>query len=255
MFVRGGIFTTERGRYCRRSNKPLPPVVHKVLAVWKSHAYGFIDLTGPAEDPTQEDLNLFGLGGYQYYKVYIPTRTGVFDYPVELEGIVQFPINRVPYWLDRPIYNRIVNAGGEITLYPLETPQNETHNSASEVRRAMESSPEELRRKAREWNDNHKEKRKTTVHERTERNPYVIAETLKRANGICELCGKTAPFLRKKNVPYLEVHHLELLSKGGPDDTTNTSGICPNCHKKLHYSVDRHKDKEFLQMKLKNLYK
>lgn len=68
------------------------------------------------------------------------------------------------------------------------------------------------------------------------RNPDVVAEVLKRANGICEECGKEAPFLRSKdNSPYLEVHHKIQLSKGGEDTVQNAIAVCPNCHRKLHY--------------------
>lgn len=47
------------------------------------------------------------------------------------------------------------------------------------------------------------------------RNPYVVEETLYRANGKCERCTKEAPFLKKNGKPYLEVHHLIQLSLGG----------------------------------------
>ena len=68
------------------------------------------------------------------------------------------------------------------------------------------------------------------------RNPDVVAETLLRANGVCEKCNQAAPFLRAKdNTPYLEVHHIALLSNGGEDTVENTLALCPNCHRKLHY--------------------
>ncbi|HGS4883714.1 TPA: HNH endonuclease [Vibrio parahaemolyticus] len=68
------------------------------------------------------------------------------------------------------------------------------------------------------------------------RNPDVVAETLFRAKGKCENCGDDAPFLRKSdNTPYLEVHHIEMLSAGGLDCITNTEALCPNCHRERHY--------------------
>lgn len=70
------------------------------------------------------------------------------------------------------------------------------------------------------------------------RNPYVVAETLERANGKCEECNKAAPFLRAKdNTPYLEVHHKIRLADGGEDTLENTLALCPNCHRKLHFGV------------------
>lgn len=71
-----------------------------------------------------------------------------------------------------------------------------------------------------------------------ERNPDVIAETLFRANGICERCQKPAPFSRKSNnTPYLEVHHKIPLSKGGDDSIENVIALCPNCHREMHYGI------------------
>ncbi|SFK73823.1 5-methylcytosine-specific restriction enzyme A [Bacillus sp. 5mfcol3.1] len=68
------------------------------------------------------------------------------------------------------------------------------------------------------------------------RNPDVIAEVLERANGYCEECKQEAPFKRAKDgTPYLEVHHVIPLAKGGEDSVENTLGLCPNCHRKAHY--------------------
>lgn len=72
---------------------------------------------------------------------------------------------------------------------------------------------------------------KTRVYQRSE---YVIEATLRRANGICELCNCKAPFIKKDKTPYLEVHHIEQLSKGGSDTIENTAALCPNCHRKVH---------------------
>lgn len=55
-----------------------------------------------------------------------------------------------------------------------------------------------------------------------------------RANGICELCAKPAPFEDKFGIPFLETHHIIFLSKGGTDTVDNVAAICPNCHRKIH---------------------
>jgi 5-methylcytosine-specific restriction protein A len=69
-----------------------------------------------------------------------------------------------------------------------------------------------------------------------ERNPYVVAEVLGRANGICEKCNVAAPFKRKKDgSPYLEVHHKTRLADGGEDTVANAIALCPNCHRYLHF--------------------
>ncbi|MBU8915112.1 HNH endonuclease [Bacillus sp. FJAT-29953] len=68
------------------------------------------------------------------------------------------------------------------------------------------------------------------------RNAYVIAEVLIRANGICERCGKGAPFKRASDgTPYLEVHHIKRLADGGEDTVENAMAVCPNCHRELHF--------------------
>jgi 5-methylcytosine-specific restriction enzyme A len=55
-----------------------------------------------------------------------------------------------------------------------------------------------------------------------------------RANGICQLCDKNAPFISPYGEPYLETHHIIWIAKGGEDSIENTVGLCPNCHKKMH---------------------
>lgn len=68
------------------------------------------------------------------------------------------------------------------------------------------------------------------------RNPDVVAEVLVRANGICEVCRKPAPFHRAKDgSPYLEVHHKTQLSAKGEDTVENAIAVCPNCHRRAHF--------------------
>lgn len=63
---------------------------------------------------------------------------------------------------------------------------------------------------------------------------YVIA----RSQGVCEGCGKQAPFMRSGGVPYLEPHHIRRVSDGGPDDPRFVIALCPNCHRRVHSGVD-----------------
>jgi 5-methylcytosine-specific restriction protein A len=68
------------------------------------------------------------------------------------------------------------------------------------------------------------------------RNPYVVEYVLRRADGKCERCKKPAPFNRKSNgSPYLEVHHMMMLSDGGDDTADNAQALCPNCHRMQHH--------------------
>ena len=78
--------------------------------------------------------------------------------------------------------------------------------------------------------------RMTRLVEVFKRNPYVVAEVLHRASGVCGSCLKPAPFTRKKDgAPYLEVHHKKQLAHGGEDTVENAIAVCPNCHRQLHY--------------------
>lgn len=77
------------------------------------------------------------------------------------------------------------------------------------------------------------------------RSAEVVKETRRRANGICQYCGQPAPFMDKKGNPYLEVHHVVWLSRGGEDSTANTVALCPNCHTRMHL-LDDPKDIEQL---------
>lgn len=70
------------------------------------------------------------------------------------------------------------------------------------------------------------------------RNQYVSKYVKNRAKGICDLCGKPAPFNNKDNTPYLESHHVITLSNNGPDVIYNTVALCPNCHRKVHVLED-----------------
>lgn len=67
------------------------------------------------------------------------------------------------------------------------------------------------------------------------RNPYLPALAKKRANGICQLCRKSAPFVDEKGNPYLEAHHIVPLAENGPDCLENMVALCPNCHRKVHH--------------------
>lgn len=60
----------------------------------------------------------------------------------------------------------------------------------------------------------------------------------RRANGICELCGMPAPFKRLDGRPFLEAHHLDRISDGGPDHPAHVAAICPNCHRAVHLAED-----------------
>jgi predicted HNH restriction endonuclease len=41
--------------------------------------------------------------------------------------------------------------------------------------------------------------------------------------------------------PYLEVHHINELGKGGDDTPQNVAAICPNCHARVTHGQDASK--------------
>ena len=51
----------------------------------------------------------------------------------------------------------------------------------------------------------------------------------------CQLCGFT--FKKVDGEDYAECHHLEPVSRGGPDHANNLLVLCPNHHKQLHLAA------------------
>lgn len=110
---------------------------------------------------------------------------------------------------------------------------------------------EELREKAYGVDGIVSERPVVTMHRA--RNPYASKHVKNRANGICDLCGKEAPFNNKDNTPYLESHHVIKISDNGPDVVYNAVALCPNCHKKLHILEDPEDIKKLSNIILKYL--
>ncbi|MFT0172786.1 HNH endonuclease [Paraburkholderia mimosarum] len=75
-----------------------------------------------------------------------------------------------------------------------------------------------------------------------QRNADVVAEVLYRADGVCQICGKPAPFTRKDGSPFLEVHHRVQLAHGGEDTVENAIATCPNCHREAHFGASKSVD-------------
>lgn len=85
------------------------------------------------------------------------------------------------------------------------------------------------------------------------RDPAVKRWVLGVANGTCEGCSAPAPFLDLDGYPYLEVHHVLGLASNGSDRTTNAVALCPNCHRRCHFSIDRDEFKLSLYEKIARL--
>ena len=102
-------------------------------------------------------------------------------------------------------------------------------------------------------NSSRSKPKQTTVETLTFiRNKYVAEYVKRRAQGICDLCEKEAPFSNTDRKPYLECHHIEWLANGGNDTIENAVALCPNCHRRMHI-LKEHKDINQLKEKAKRV--
>lgn len=85
------------------------------------------------------------------------------------------------------------------------------------------------------------------------RDPVVRAWVLQTAKGHCESCGGAAPFLGTDGQPFLEVHHVRTLASKGSDTVENAVALCPNCHRQLHYGIDREEMREQIYKRVARL--
>jgi len=76
---------------------------------------------------------------------------------------------------------------------------------------------------------------------------------LLRAKGFCELCGAKG-FQMKNEQIYLETHHIVPRSEKGEDIETNIAALCPNDHKKAHFSISAESIKKKLLKKIADKY-
>jgi len=87
------------------------------------------------------------------------------------------------------------------------------------------------------------------------RSNAVRVYVLRRAKGVCESCGDSAPFTTPKGRPYLEPHHTQRVADGGPDHPRWVAAICPNCHREIHHGKDGEALNERLKQKLGEIEK
>ncbi len=86
-----------------------------------------------------------------------------------------------------------------------------------------------------------------------ERSKAVRDYVLARANGVCELTGKPAPFIGKNGCPYLEVHHVRRVADDGPDDPRWVAAICPTVHREIHFGQNGDALNHKLEKKLREI--
>lgn len=96
-------------------------------------------------------------------------------------------------------------------------------------------------------------KRVSVTSPRYLRRADVIAWVLKEAKGTCEGCDHPAPFLDDGARPFLEVHHVRMLSDNGPDVIENAVALCPNCHRAMHAAKDKEERAASLRARHKRL--
>lgn len=82
------------------------------------------------------------------------------------------------------------------------------------------------------------EKIKISSQTGVKRADIIRTYALSRADGKCESCEKDAPFLKRNGEPYLEVHHIIGLGKGGRVSPENVASLCPNCHARVTHGLD-----------------
>ncbi len=87
------------------------------------------------------------------------------------------------------------------------------------------------------------------------RSQRIHAFVVARADGCCEACNTTAPFLKPDGSPYLEPHHTDRLADDGPDHPATVIALCPNCHRRAHSSADKFRFNRGLKLKARLLWK
>ncbi|MCG8708867.1 HNH endonuclease [Brenneria sp. 4F2] len=97
--------------------------------------------------------------------------------------------------------------------------------------------------------------KQTTQTTSVVRDPEVKAYVLQEAKGVCECCHNPAPFVQADGLPFLEVHHLKYLANGGSDTVENAAALCPNCHRAMHYAVNKNALLEKLYQTIPRLVK
>jgi 5-methylcytosine-specific restriction protein A len=150
-------------------------------------------------------------------------------------------------WVDAPDTNQNLRKAILFELVPLESfdmaPDPPSEERSASPEELSGQSLAELRRKALADSADCR----TAVERRSlyrMRSRAIRLYVLRRAAGTCEGCGELAPFTTKDGQPYLEPHHIRRLTDGGPDDPMWVAGVCPNCHRRAHYS---HEAAEFNQ--------
>jgi hypothetical protein len=119
-----------------------------------------------------------------------------------------------------------------------------------EVTVEVQAATEEMPLEIANLEENLEPRRKSRVVERGyERNYKLVGLTKRRANYRCEVKGCVVElFVKPDGYRYVEVHHLIMMAKGGPDTLENMVCLCPNHHRELHYG--QHKEELKIQLQI-----
>jgi 5-methylcytosine-specific restriction endonuclease McrA len=94
---------------------------------------------------------------------------------------------------------------------------------------------------------------KSVASIRHERSALIVEYARLRSEGFCEACESPAPFMRRNDDPYLEIHHLFSLANGGADHPQNVAAICPNCHARVTHGKDGASYNSFIKSKVADI--
>ena len=159
---------------------------------------------------------------YVFEKVGKENRTDIVAYDGEYEYVDH-------YWEDVPDDNGKIRQAIRFKLAPVGG-----LSVNLDEYEAADLSVEELFNRAKNSTSRETEPTTSTGKSYT-RSDLVRDFALRDADGICQACGQEAPFVTNDGEPFLEVHHLYRVSDGGIDDPENVIGVCPNCHREIHY--------------------
>lgn len=144
----------------------------------------------------------------------------------------------------------------------------ETDNHSEEVNEELSEDEKELKRILDLIDANPVKFDENFLHEnlqtKLKRNKDYRKAALLRAKYTCELCGKTSTFKTKNGDEYFDGHHLIMYNpktqerfEYSLDIPKNIVCLCPECHKKIHFSKDEDVKDMLLKlfMKHKDLFK
>jgi 5-methylcytosine-specific restriction endonuclease McrA len=156
-------------------------------------------------------------------------------------------------WLERGESVVIGNIGSQ--LYAAKIPSADISSVEAAEAAARKASPKNRQALIdRAKKSKGKPATKQTVRNDFVRDPAVVMGAVARAGGKCEMPGCTCElFNREDGSPFLEVHHVEWLAKGGVDELENAAALCPRCHRELHFGAKRDELQKALRQHIKSL--